>query len=201
MGRGAYSNKPLLIICFSSTKSKALAHNIIQNQDFQSIYPFTEVYYLDCGIMEVFNSGFEPVSSIQNTLNYPSSSPIDRALTELKLKFLSHQRRQTYAIASNTLVEAPHIDKFLHNVIDSINIHAKQNHIPFEVIQVKPSLKDDFWVNLIGKGYPSPTRTFRWCTVLGIISCNAASFAHLSFPLARYITNTFGYIPASIPCP
>ena len=75
-----------------------------------------------------------------------------------------HLRRPTYAIASNTLVEAPHIDRFLRSVIDSINTHAKENHIPFEVILVAPSLKDDFWVNLIGKGYPSPTRTFRWCT-------------------------------------
>nr|WP_083329083.1 MULTISPECIES: DNA phosphorothioation system sulfurtransferase DndC [unclassified Helicobacter] len=75
-----------------------------------------------------------------------------------------NKRRQTYAIASNTLVEAPHIEKFLVSVVDSINMHAKQNNIPFEVLQVSPSLKDDFWVNLIGKGYPSPTRTFRWCT-------------------------------------
>ena len=145
--------------------------------------------------MEVFDGGFEPVSSIQNMVDFPSSSLIDKTLIELKSKFLSsnriwivafsggkdstcvlqlvyemlvslptHQRRQTYAIASNTLVEAPHVDKFLRSVIDSINAHARQNYIPFEVLQVKPSLKDDFWVNLIGKGYPSPTRTFRWCT-------------------------------------
>ena len=145
--------------------------------------------------MEVFDGGFEPVSSIQNMVDFPSSSLIDKTLIELKSKFLSsnriwivafsggkdstcvlqlvyemlvslpaHQRRQTYAIVSNTLVEAPHVDKFLRSVIDSINAHARQNHIPFEVLQVKPSLKDDFWVNLIGKGYPSPTRTFRWCT-------------------------------------
>ncbi|WP_104722516.1 DNA phosphorothioation system sulfurtransferase DndC [Helicobacter mesocricetorum] len=83
---------------------------------------------------------------------------------EMLLALPPNQRRQTYAIASNTLVEAPHIDKFLYKVVDSINSHAKNNNIPFEILQVKPSLKDDFWVNLIGKGYPSPTRTFRWCT-------------------------------------
>lgn len=36
-----------------------------------------------------------------------------------------HLRRPTFAIASNTLVEAPHIDRFLHSVIDSINAHAR----------------------------------------------------------------------------
>nr|QGT50229.1 hypothetical protein Helico6505_0610 [uncultured Helicobacter sp.] len=83
---------------------------------------------------------------------------------EMLVSLPQNQRRQTYVIASNTLVEAPHIDRFLHHVIDSINAHAKANHIPFEILQVSPKLKDDFWVNLIGKGYPSPTRTFRWCT-------------------------------------
>ncbi|MGX3044097.1 DNA phosphorothioation system sulfurtransferase DndC [Helicobacter sp. T3_23-1056] len=83
---------------------------------------------------------------------------------EMLFSLPPHLRRPTYAIASNTLVEAPHIDRFLHAVIDSINAHAKAHNIPFEVIIVEPSIKDDFWVNLIGKGYPSPTRTFRWCT-------------------------------------
>ncbi|WP_172402616.1 DNA phosphorothioation system sulfurtransferase DndC [Helicobacter sp. 12S02634-8] len=74
------------------------------------------------------------------------------------------QRRPTFGIASDTLVEAPHIDKFLHRVIDTINTHAKLHQIPFEIISVAPKPQDQFWVNLIGKGYPSPTRVFRWCT-------------------------------------
>lgn len=185
-------SKPLLIVCFSSKKSKTLAQNIIRNYNFESTYPFNEIYYLDCGIMEAFDSGFTPISSSQNPKKV---SLIQSTLEELKTKFLSsnrtwvvafsggkdstcalqlvyemlfslplQQRRQTYAIASNTLVEAPHIDKFLKEVIESINAHAKKNNIPFEILQVSPALKDDFWVNLIGKGYPSPTRTFRWCT-------------------------------------
>ncbi|WP_300827345.1 DNA phosphorothioation system sulfurtransferase DndC [Helicobacter sp. UBA3407] len=185
--------KPLLIVCFSSKKSKTLAQNIIQNPNFISLYPLNTIYYLDCGIMEAFENGFEPISSPQSPKN--KFSLIQSTLEELKTKFLSskrtwviafsggkdstcalqlvyemlvslqpHQRRQTYAIASNTLVEAPHIDKFLKEVIDSINLHARKNNIPFEILQVSPTLKDDFWVNLIGKGYPSPTRTFRWCT-------------------------------------
>ncbi|WP_298496996.1 DNA phosphorothioation system sulfurtransferase DndC [Helicobacter ganmani] len=143
--------------------------------------------------MEAFENGFEPVSSPQNPKNKFSliQSTLEELKTkflaskrtwvvafsggkdstcalqlvyEMLVSLQPHQRRQTYAIASNTLVEAPHIDKFLKEVIDSINLHARKNNIPFEILQVSPSLKDDFWVNLIGKGYPSPTRTFRWCT-------------------------------------
>lgn len=76
----------------------------------------------------------------------------------------SDLRRKTYAIVSNTLVEPPHIEKYLKETIKSINKHSIENQIPFEVIEVIPSQKNQFWVNLIGKGYPSPTRTFRWCT-------------------------------------
>ncbi len=187
------NSKPLLILCFSAKKSKALAQSLSQNQNFLSLYPSDSIYYLDCGIMEAFDNGFSPISSAPDSKN--TNSHIHSTLESLKSKFLSSkrtwvvafsggkdstcvlqlvyemlvslpqsQRRQTYAIASNTLVEAPHIDRFLKEVIDSINTHAKANKIPFEILQVSPSLKDDFWVNLIGKGYPSPTRTFRWCT-------------------------------------
>lgn len=92
------------------------------------------------------------------------STCVLQLIYEMLAKLDKQQRRPTFAIASNTLVEAPHIEKFLQEVIDSINIHARENQIPFKIIQVTPNSKDQFWVNLIGKGYPSPTRTFRWCT-------------------------------------
>ena len=36
--------------------------------------------------------------------------------------------------------------------------------MPIIVEQLKPELNDTFWVNLIGRGYPSPNKWFRWCT-------------------------------------
>ncbi len=29
---------------------------------------------------------------------------------------------------------------------------------------LKPLHEESFWVNIIGRGYPPPNRTFRWCT-------------------------------------
>ncbi|MCP4231901.1 MAG: phosphoadenosine phosphosulfate reductase family protein, partial [bacterium] len=40
----------------------------------------------------------------------------------------------------------------------------KHNPDLFNVEMVAPTIEDSFWVNLIGKGYPSPNRWFRWCT-------------------------------------
>lgn len=70
----------------------------------------------------------------------------------------------TYAILSDTLVEAPNVKIYLYDIVKAINLDAKKRNLPFEIIIAKPSPNDEFWVNLIGKGYPSPTRTFRWCT-------------------------------------
>ncbi|MGI0439694.1 rhodanese-like domain-containing protein [Helicobacter himalayensis] len=176
-GGGGNSSKPLLILCFSAKKSKALGPKLKPKPKLSLTLPLNTIYYLDCGIMEAFDNGFSPISNSQN----PKSSHICSTLESLKSKFLASkrtwvvafsggkdstcvlqlvyemlvslpqsQRRQTYAIASNTLVEAPHIDRFLKEVIDSINTHAKENKIPFEILQVSPTLKDDFWVNLIG---------------------------------------------------
>lgn len=195
------TQKPIVIICFSSVKAKTVAQNLANNSEFSLIYTSNSIYYLDCGIMEAFESGLEIIEGVdgifeeKHTEIKPKNPLIAKTIADLKERYLaskkawvvtfsggkdstcvlqlvyemlvslpSNLRRPTFAIASNTLVEAPHIDKFLHSVIASINAHAKANNIPFEVFLVSPSLKDDFWVNLIGKGYPSPTRTFRWCT-------------------------------------
>ena len=41
---------------------------------------------------------------------------------------------------------------------------AIQANIPIKPHRLTPNIKDTFWVNLIGKGYPAPRHKFRWCT-------------------------------------
>src|SRR5690606_9150115 len=36
--------------------------------------------------------------------------------------------------------------------------------LPVVVATTQPVVDHTFWVNLIGRGYPSPNRSFRWCT-------------------------------------
>ena len=184
--------KPILFVCFSSIKARKMCESVAKDTAFAKNYGFDEVHYLDCGIMEAFDNEFEVHQGESAPNNNPlvaqtiatikqkylatkkawvvtfsggkDSTCVLQLVYEMLASLPPHLRRPTFAIASNTLVEAPHIDIFLHSVINSINTHAKENNIPFEVILVAPTLRDDFWVNLIGKGYPSPTRTFRWCT-------------------------------------
>lgn len=74
------------------------------------------------------------------------------------------QRKPVFVIASDTRVEAPNVESYLAQRIDEINSHAKANNLPVKAVLAKPALEQGFWFNLIGKGYPPPTRWFRWCT-------------------------------------
>jgi len=82
-----------------------------------------------------------------------------QALSKLPKQKLN---KEIHVVCSDTLVENPiHLRK-----IEATGKQELFSHRPnlFKVIKVKPSLEDSFWVNLIGKGYPSPNLWFRWCT-------------------------------------
>ena len=41
---------------------------------------------------------------------------------------------------------------------------GRQNNLRITPHKLTPDVKDTFWVNLIGRGYPAPRKLFRWCT-------------------------------------
>jgi len=73
-------------------------------------------------------------------------------------------KKPIYVISSNTLVESPILLKRVKEMHKLINESAKQQNLPFHAQQINPIINDTFWVNLLGKGYPAPQQTFRWCT-------------------------------------
>jgi len=50
------------------------------------------------------------------------------------------------------------------SVLDRINKQAVTDHLPMTAHPVRPKPDQTFWVNLLGRGYPAPTQSFRWCT-------------------------------------
>lgn len=69
-----------------------------------------------------------------------------------------------YVISSDTLVETPVIVEQIRTTLRRIEEAAEQQSLPFKTDIVKPDVRDTFWVNLIGRGYPAPYKRFRWCT-------------------------------------
>lgn len=74
------------------------------------------------------------------------------------------RKKRVYVISGDTLVETPVIVDYIDSTITKINEEAKKQNLPFSAEKVRPIVKDTFWVNLIGKGYPAPQTGFRWCT-------------------------------------
>jgi DNA sulfur modification protein DndC len=72
--------------------------------------------------------------------------------------------KSIHVICNDTLVENPKIVEWIDKSLENIKNQAKKEDLPFIVAKTTPLLEDTFWVNLIGKGYPSPNSTFRWCT-------------------------------------
>ena len=74
------------------------------------------------------------------------------------------RKKPIYVLSSDTLVETPVIVDYIKNAIDNINAAAKIQSMPVEARKVVPDISDSFWVNLLGRGYPAPSKRFRWCT-------------------------------------
>lgn len=74
------------------------------------------------------------------------------------------RRKDIFVVSSDTLVETPVVVDLLGETLAGLNAAALRDHIPLEAHQVTPREDQTFWVNLLGKGYPAPTTTFRWCT-------------------------------------
>ena len=74
------------------------------------------------------------------------------------------RKKPVYVLSSDTLVETPVIVDYIDNSISNINAAAKAQSIPVEAHKVVPDISESFWVNLLGRGYPAPSKRFRWCT-------------------------------------
>lgn len=69
-----------------------------------------------------------------------------------------------HVITTDTLVENPIVAAWVRSSIEHMKSAAQSQKLPIEPHLLYPDLKDTFWVNLIGKGYPAPRNKFRWCT-------------------------------------
>ena len=82
------------------------------------------------------------------------------------LRELPEEKRtkEVHVVCNDTLVENPKVVQWIDTNLDNIAKQAEKENLPFIVAKTTPELEDSFWVNLIGKGYPAPNSTFRWCT-------------------------------------
>ena len=72
--------------------------------------------------------------------------------------------RNVYVVCNDTMVENPVIEEYVATVLSTIQRAAKEQQLPIMVSTTTPDLEDTFWCCVIGKGYPVPNNSFRFCT-------------------------------------
>ena len=76
----------------------------------------------------------------------------------------SRRVRNVHVVANDTLVESPLVVKHMRESLQAIQEAATAFDLPITTKITFPELQQTFWVNIIGRGYPVPNRSFRWCT-------------------------------------
>jgi DNA sulfur modification protein DndC len=75
------------------------------------------------------------------------------------------QRKKPVSIlCTDTRVEIPAIVEMVEGTLARMQKFSQHNDLNIEVNLLRPPPEQSFWVNIIGRGYPPPNRTFRWCT-------------------------------------
>ena len=74
------------------------------------------------------------------------------------------RHKHVFVVASDTLVETPIVVNHVNRSLEAIQRGAARDKLPITSHKVVPKTNETFWANLLGKGYPAPTRSFRWCT-------------------------------------
>jgi DNA sulfur modification protein DndC len=81
------------------------------------------------------------------------------------LSIPAEQRKKPISVlCTDTRVEIPAIAEMIEGTLDRMRKCSEQNNLNIDANLLKPLIEESFWVNIIGRGYPPPNRTFRWCT-------------------------------------
>jgi len=89
-----------------------------------------------------------------------------RALEKIRkeMPYPFQLRRPVYVVCNDTMVENPIITEYVDDVLTKIEKAARSQDLPIFVNKTIPKVDSTFWVNVLGKGYPVPNNSFRWCT-------------------------------------
>ncbi|MER0203187.1 MAG: DNA phosphorothioation system sulfurtransferase DndC [Nitrosomonas sp.] len=74
------------------------------------------------------------------------------------------RNKHVFVVSSDTLVETPVVVDMINRVREVINKQGQIDQLPISAHSVYPKIDQTFWVNLLGRGYPAPQQSFRWCT-------------------------------------
>ncbi len=127
------------------------------------------------GVKEVIRASIDHVKTLYKSDQIPwvigySGGKDSTAILQLiwyalqELKEEGKCEKKVHVISTDTLVENPIVAMWVGKSLSKMKEQADAQGLPITPHRLTPEVKDRFWVNLIGKGYPAPRYKFRWCT-------------------------------------
>lgn len=93
------------------------------------------------------------------------STMLASLIFDVVLSIPPEQRKKPVSVlCTDTRVEIPAIAEMIESTLDKVRKCSEQRGLNIGADLLKPMIEESFWVNIIGRGYPPPNRTFRWCT-------------------------------------
>lgn len=92
------------------------------------------------------------------------STLVLQLVMEMLLDLGPQADKPVYVLSSDTKVEAPNVSEYVMDTLEKIEKSARARRLNLYTQLVFPEPDDGFWAKLIGRGYPPPSRWFRWCT-------------------------------------
>ncbi len=92
------------------------------------------------------------------------STVVLQLVFEMLLGLGERATKPVIALSSDTRVEAPNVAAYVATALRKIDEAAKALGLGLSTQLVGPTATESYWGKLIGKGYPPPSRWFRWCT-------------------------------------
>lgn len=126
----------------------------LTKSDVQDVIEIIKELYLQDRIPWIcgYSGGKDSTAIVQLVWNALLQLPADKL------------HKTVHVISTDTLVESPVVALWATNSLKKIEKAAKQNRLPIIPHRLVPLTTNTFWVNLIGRGYPYPRRSLRWCT-------------------------------------
>lgn len=76
----------------------------------------------------------------------------------------AERTKPIHVISTDTLVENPIVATWVTRSLAVMGRAAEVQGLPIQAHRLTPDVSQTYWVNLLGRGYPSPSSKFRWCT-------------------------------------
>lgn len=133
-----------------------------------------ESAFAERGLKETVNSLIEEIQTLYRgddipwIVGYSGGKDSTSVLSLVWLALLrlppDQRHKKVHVISTDTLVENPIVASWVSQSLTTMTEAVEQQGVPIVAHRLTPEVKDTFWVNLIGRGYPAPRPKFRWCT-------------------------------------